>query len=559
MAEWAYLWLQKRHLHGIDHAEAIRYLLEGAAAKSANITKLRLLEIELSKVKVDAGELNAGPAPTLGNPDREIINEAQLQLRRQVSESVAADKNLTKLYHAEEKYLEAAIQIAIEHKKLVDEIYEIDEEIEGLSKGNNSKSAELVSSILSLQKKIQEIECPRDDSLDNSVIVWCSQAFASGDSGAGTATTGESSVPTVCSILEDTGFTVRRSSDPEEAIQRARELQQEGQLRCVIIGGDEKGASCGPSCVKQHTGLCVRCNEDAVLHSGHECPSGGRGSWLLDINKSSVKGAKIASNYLDTLTKLIDKDSLYARSHSPLPPERMAIYSAHVTMSEKERMSFWNMDAVVFDGPKPLVAWAQAMNAWTSPSAAEEDSKDTQIIPNEGKHNEISDEKLKMAQLKAELDALENQKIALGDTDESARKHLQQMASDKHAQLDASVAAAINNLSIASDDFSAIVGKIASTGQDVSLIKRLSLSVGPGSGRDAALALAWLEINKSTIDSQISEGVNKEFALLINRHWSSVINELNFLKQMALAAKVVAHVTMPHHKKLLNLCYNWLR
>jgi hypothetical protein len=42
MAEWAYLWLQKHHLHGIDRAEAVQYLLEGAAARSDTATKVTL-------------------------------------------------------------------------------------------------------------------------------------------------------------------------------------------------------------------------------------------------------------------------------------------------------------------------------------------------------------------------------------------------------------------------------------------------------------------------------------------------------------------------------------
>ena len=40
MAEWAYLWLQKHHLHGIDRVEAVQYLLEGAAARSDTSTKV---------------------------------------------------------------------------------------------------------------------------------------------------------------------------------------------------------------------------------------------------------------------------------------------------------------------------------------------------------------------------------------------------------------------------------------------------------------------------------------------------------------------------------------
>ena len=45
MAEWAYLWLQKHHLHGIDRHEAVQYLLEGAAARSDTATKVLIYSI----------------------------------------------------------------------------------------------------------------------------------------------------------------------------------------------------------------------------------------------------------------------------------------------------------------------------------------------------------------------------------------------------------------------------------------------------------------------------------------------------------------------------------
>jgi hypothetical protein len=45
MAEWAYLWLQKHHLHGIDRHEAVQYLLEGAAARSDTSTKVPFISL----------------------------------------------------------------------------------------------------------------------------------------------------------------------------------------------------------------------------------------------------------------------------------------------------------------------------------------------------------------------------------------------------------------------------------------------------------------------------------------------------------------------------------
>lgn len=52
MAEWAYLWLQKHHLHGIDRAEAVQYLLEGAAARSDTATKVHFSSRHSSRTYV---------------------------------------------------------------------------------------------------------------------------------------------------------------------------------------------------------------------------------------------------------------------------------------------------------------------------------------------------------------------------------------------------------------------------------------------------------------------------------------------------------------------------
>ena len=202
-----------------------------------------------------------------------------------------------------------------------------------------------------------------DDSLDNCIVVWCSQAFAMSNtmSGSGsTALPGETSVLTICNHLEDAGLTIRRCSDADEAISRARDLQLENQLRCVIIGtysigtyylhccniyvcvfidimyigGDELGMSCGPSCVKSHHGeKCVKCGGGFSTHNSHECPVGGRGSFPLE-KPANLK----AINALQVMKTLTDDETPYARAHSALPTLRTAIYCAHVPVKEDDRM-----------------------------------------------------------------------------------------------------------------------------------------------------------------------------------------------------------------------------
>jgi hypothetical protein len=89
------------------------------------------------------------------------------------------------------------------------------------------------------------------------------------------------------------------------------------------------------------------------------------------------------------------------------------------------------------------------------------------------------------------------------------------------------------------------------------LIEIDPFNVGPQNGRDAAVALAWLDMNRDDIEKLQSNAEKSKKAVI--KHLQSISYELSFLRRLELAAKVVAHVTSPHHKKLLNLSHNWLR
>ena len=56
LAEWSYLWLQKQHLHGIDRDEAIKYILEGAVARSDLALKVTMIQKALRRCCVELGE-----------------------------------------------------------------------------------------------------------------------------------------------------------------------------------------------------------------------------------------------------------------------------------------------------------------------------------------------------------------------------------------------------------------------------------------------------------------------------------------------------------------------
>ena len=562
MANWTYLWLQKQHLHGIGPAETVRYLLEGAAAKSEASTKIHILEKAIAKKKISCGEIAPVATPTSGyeksmSPEvRAAFKTTAMTLQRQASERIASDPKLDKLLQAEEKFLKRALASAIDHKNLVNEIYEFDEQIEALDRDSGQSAGEIQAGITVLQKKILEIECPRDDSLDNSIVLWCSQAFSAGEVGGSSAISGGvSSVSLICSIIEDKGFTIRRSSDIEETVQKARELMQEGQLRCLLIGGDETGAGCGPSCVKKHTGKCLKCGLPFESHRGHDCPSGGRGSWLLQ-NAGSASGAESMKKNMNLIKKLQDKESPWAQLHGALPADRVAVYVAQVALSEEERMNYWHSDTAIFDTGKQLVSWVYSKESWKSED--EDDEHGTHIDKNETSAEKVDNDKLKLTNLKTDLEKLEQRKITAGDSYDASRKSLHTKASEKHAQLSGFVQSSLSELAAAETELAKLLGTQMSadpTAASSAVAVGGKQRSGPESGRDSSYALAWLEVYCDDPSIASPTTILNE----LQKHHASIISELNFLRRMELAAKVVSYVTSPHQKKLLNLSHNWLR
>lgn len=458
----------------------------------------------------------------------------------------------------------------------------MDEQVEEHARNGGRKLGELQGAILALHKKIGDLECPRDNSLDNSVVVWLSQAFANvGGAGGGSATPGETSVPSICNILEDAGLTIKRCSDPEEAVSRARELQLEGQLRCVIIGGDEKGVGCGPSCVKNyHSGPCLRCGQQFHQHYGHSCPFGGRGSWAAEGSGPAIK-----INALKIMEQLTDKESSHARLNGEMPAARTAVFSAHSVLKEEERLSFWTLGTTVTDDHKHLTTWITSLPSWNGSDAtlnndneqddeyggvAEHKEGDAKLddpppanLPIMKQSSSMSD-KTRIINLRQELEALEQQKDLYSSDEDTIRKKLLSEVAVKHKLLESSVNARLEVLTSASKEFRSLVELSVTASDNVDLAAEVlsfeeskKCYVGPHSGRESAIAIAWLKVYGDRLKS-IGPDIDTANKFLLRKHYANVECELSFLKQMALAAKVVAHVTSPIHKKLLNLCHNWL-
>lgn len=135
--------------------------------------------------------------------------------------------------------------------------------------------------ITQLNEKIAKLERPRDDSLDNSVVVWCSEAFSASLTKGAAAPTNSTSVESLCRSLEEVGLTVRRCGTADETIAAARTLQELGQLRCVVVGGDEKGTPCSSTCTSSHDtdGNCLKCGLSWGNHYSWDHACSGAGMW----------------------------------------------------------------------------------------------------------------------------------------------------------------------------------------------------------------------------------------------------------------------------------------
>jgi hypothetical protein len=419
--------------------------------------------------------------------------------------------------------------------------------------------------IKEIKQKIAYIESPRDDSLENANV-----------------TPGENSVPAVCTILEDMGLTVKRCADPEEAISRARDLHEEKQFRCIIVGGDERAASCGPSCTSIHAGNCIRCQLPWNQHSGHDCPHGGRGSWLLSSTNKPIKPQEM-------FQALTDDESAYARLRKQqaaisggdsgvVPSIRTAVYTAHSLMKEEDRMFFWKLGSTVTDDPKQLVDWVGSLPAWRNGNLNKEggEENDLQDGDSEAYHREdkelselkrmsvakqstLISEQVKLGQLRNAQEILEEKLAELNQKEEQLRKKAQESAAEHYAQLETSVNDRIEILEQGLKELRSVLEIVLAPHK-----------IGPHNGRDAALSLAWLDVNRDQLlelkktmrDGAVAtdslSSSTHEFLAVIRKHQQHIVNELACLRQMALGAKVMALVPSPNHKKLLNLCYNWL-
>ena len=182
VAEWAYLWLQKQHLHGVNREDAIQYILEGAAAQSDAATKVKLIEFEMSRIRVELGEEDEAPEPAEGDvkrtrseEEREAEQDKEDELCRTQSMNVTGAENL----QLKLQKLGEALETAKTQQGLIAKVFEIESHFESRLQDSAANLSKIQVEISQIERQISELETPKDTSLDNSVVLWLSQAFGS--------------------------------------------------------------------------------------------------------------------------------------------------------------------------------------------------------------------------------------------------------------------------------------------------------------------------------------------------------------------------------------------
>lgn len=144
LAEWSYLWLQKQHLHGISREEAVQYVLEGAAAKSENATKMHLIHQEMQQIEVKLGIIHEEPEPTAGlrRSGSDVAKKWEDNSRLLQRQSSLSHLENTKLL-AQLAELRVAHATSKEQAEIISEIYSIDQDYEARLKLSSAKLAEV--------------------------------------------------------------------------------------------------------------------------------------------------------------------------------------------------------------------------------------------------------------------------------------------------------------------------------------------------------------------------------------------------------------------------------
>mmetsp|Transcript_21594 Transcript_21594/g.31811 ORF Transcript_21594/g.31811 Transcript_21594/m.31811 type:complete len:2705 (-) Transcript_21594:384-8498(-) len=570
MAEWVYIWLLRQHLHGIDKNDTLRYLLEGAAAKADITSRMELMEEEYLRLEVELGELDEAPRHSkvyeqlIPVEEQKVDTLERSKSRRDHSDTVMADPSLHAELIRKLRHLKETIDSTESQRKLLSTLNEIESRDDIISGEAAHQLEEITNKIFQTNKLIKELEFPRDDSFDNSIIVWVSSSFGRTDTGKSPNTSsgelGLSSVPQICAKLEEQGFTIRRCQDADGALALCKELRTMGYLRCVIVGGNYQADGCGQGCVRNHRndGCCLVCGEDFHNHyDGHTCRSGRRGSWTT-TREHGDEGDDVDA--IELLQSLTNPESLFSREYGGhIESSRTCVFSSSSGFDSDDRMDFWRLGSLVAVSGDEVIEFVQDQPCWPASdkeklvgSVAELDDHAPSAA------SEMLANKAQLEVLRVRLTELESARVAHQDQEELQRKEKMEKMHSAFQELRDCVNARKKYIEDAIGRATKVLewGSKEAIDQENSLDKKQSQA---RIGLRCAMSLSWMEHNLPRLEkiNSINEFRVEEEKLL--HHLNCLAEEVFFLEQLLLAAKIMAKVESTLHKKMLNLCHSWLR
>lgn len=185
----------------------------------------------------------------------------------------------------------------------------------------------------------------------------------------------------------------------------------------------------------------------------------------------------------------------------------------------------------------------------------------------------ISEGTERLDETRGRLAAVEAEQQSLEQSDESMRKDLQSKGVALYEKLTASVDIRRAALDATLSEMKQALAKSSSSPLAASSAGTSSgkaIAVGARSGRDAALAEAWFAGHQVKVAAAEALGVvpkssggkdggGTSTTRRLTRAIKWVEAEKESLRQVVLAAKVVAMLSSPEQIKYLNLCHDWLR
>ena len=404
------------------------------------------------------------------------------------------------------------------------------------------------------------------------------------------ASSSASPVLDLCNALESLGYTVRRCYSSEDAINKARSLQLSKQLRCVITDSASRGPRPTDAAAAAAAAAETSCSYCGMQgHPAWSCPA-------MRLNQG--QGAAATSDGTETFQGLSVVDFVCSADCGPVPKTRVSVIDDILKMGAAGRKKCWAEDIVVFSSLEDeAVEWVQSLQSWdedtgsargderqTADPDAEFFSDDELADGEDGAplSRQSSASTLRLRRLRArhdELDARKNEILAAGEVEaEKVQSVLAERSVTFHATVVEREADLLAALDSARADLAALDGKpIVASDSGEHEAEGQWLLATPSSGRDAALALAWLaHVKQQSSGGSVAaltsaddgdRGPSEELVEatdqghLLQHFYRSAISwiaaELRSLGQMRLAAKVIANVSFGM-QRLLNFAHDWL-